>query len=669
MRTILCRYTSLLILSVVVVACGQTPPPRSAEPVVSSKISLMDEWLKGYELPEPSFEIQNPGKPDVLDYSEYGEFINLGKKGYKFKIKDRDRLKQDIGQGIYPNQNGVRQDENFKAMSEQGLMKESHWDLLKHENAQLAFYKWATVGDDPGVKAFFTGQILERSGHILHAIKSYYAAVVHFPKSAAWAADGSFVWYIAPAAMGSIKRLCRDYPDLNLEYLDYMFSIENGGDTNLGNDIVAVHPGRFIQKTFDEKLADRPDFDSLKIVERRGDGKVQLVKYENGHWQMLVDNKPFMVRGVTYGPTQIGLGPLDDFHYDVRWMRSDVNGNGIVDAPYEAWVDKNQNGVQDADEPAVGDFQLMKDMGVNAIRYYITNGTRTEYDPDLINKELLRDMYETYGIRLIAGDFLGAYTVGSGADWEAGTDYTDPKQLKFMKEIVRQKVLDLKDEPFLLMWLLGNENNMGSGNRGVNATRTLADKQPEAYAKFLNEVAEMIHELDPDHPVAIGNLGTGLLEYYGKYSPAIDIMGVNAYMGGGGFGIMWDEVKRVFDRPVMVTEYGVDAFDENLKDTNETAQSEYHYGNLRDIVINQAGGIYAGNSIGGIIFEYLDEWWKDTHGHPVTEQQREPQYPSAAFDGYNHEEWFGIVGQGTGRHSPFERHLRETYFMYQKYWQ
>ena len=32
------------------------------------------------------------------------------------------------------------------------------------------------------------------------------------------------------------------------------------------------------------------------------------------------------------------------------------------------------------------------------------------------------------------------------------------------------------------------------------------------------------------------------------------------------------------------------------------------------------------------------------------------------------EEWFGIISQGNGKHSPFMRQLRESYFVYQNFW-
>ncbi|NCC51871.1 MAG: hypothetical protein EOM20_11720, partial [Spartobacteria bacterium] len=274
------------------------------------------------------------------------------------------------------------------------------------------------------------------------------------------------------------------------------------------------------------------------------------------------------------------------------------------------------------------------------------------------------DMFDRYGIGVIAGDMVGAYTIGSGASWKDGTDYTDPVQRMRMKEVVRQKVKALKDEPWLLIWLLGNENNMPGDYSGINATRTNASSHPDAYASFINELAEMIHELDPNHPVAIGNLETGLGEYYARLAPAVDIFGINSYRGAGGFGGLFNEARAKFDRPVMIIEYGCDAYAEGVG-PDEAAQAHYHENCLKDIVLNQAGGGWAGNSIGGIIFEYVDEWWK---AKGPRHHQTKSQWQGPLPDGHMHEEWLGITGQGSGADSPRQRRLREAYFMYKSAW-
>ena len=625
---------------------------------------LIHRFMRGEALPEPAFTLMQPGVEAPVDYARFGVFRSTGTPDYQYTIKNHQGLKAAVGEGIYPNQDAILENPVYRELQKSGLMSTRHWDAMKLPDPRAAFFIWAEAQEEEGVKAFFTANALERAGLIMHAIKAYHAVIVHFPKSACWSADGKFVWYVAPAAVANIQRLCNQYPAQGWRYEDGFVRVINGEDTKLENDIVIVRPGRFVSRSVKQRIGELPDLSSMEIVERRGAGRVQAVKYSNGHWQLLVDGRLFMVRGISYSPTEIGYSPSNDSEFHSRWQFTDNNENGLIDAPYEAWVDRNGNGIQDPHEPAVGDFQLLNDMGCNAIRFFIPT-KNNEYDPSFINKPLFRDLYERFGISVIASDFLGAYTVGSGASWKDGTDYTNPEQRARMKEVVRQKVLDLKDEPWVLMWLLGNENNMRGDHKGVNATRTNASAHPREYAEFVNEVAQMIHELDPDRLVAIGNLETGLGEFYAKHAPEVDVFGINAYRGANGFGALWREARAQFDRPVLIVEYGCDAYAEG-KGPDEAAQAAYHLGCLRDIVLNQGGGELEGNSIGGVIFACVDEWWK-AGGDPRT-QETNSSWAGPMPDGLAHEEWFGIVGQGRGNNSPFERYLREAYHLYRHYW-
>jgi len=72
-----------------------------------------------------------------------------------------------------------------------------------------------------------------------------------------------------------------------------------------------------------------------------------------------------------------------------------------------------------------------------------------------------------------------------------------------------------------------------------------------------------------------------------------------------------------------------------------------------------------GNALGGVVFEWLDEWWKN-YEPTVHDKTAGAQGPFP--DGYMYEEWFGIIGQGDGKHSPFIRQLREGYYVYKKLW-
>lgn len=674
------RRLCLLGLSVAVLCgCGGHKPQPAAKPIPPAVVpvdpftQLLYRFQEGKPLPEPQFQLATPGEEIPVEYTKFGKYEGVGTANFSFTVTDEEGLKKALGEGIYPNEADlVKQDPAYQELEKKGELAVPKWDALRTATPEAAFFVWATAEEEPGVKQYNAALALEKAGLLIQALKGYNAVLVNFSTSYSHSVNGDFIWYLAPVALANMQRITRDYPELGWEYVGGAVIVENDRDTDISDDIVKVTPGKWIRKSIAERKKERIDLASLKIVETRGKGPVQLVKFENGHWQMRVDGKPYVVRGITYNPTTIGEGPVSDSSFAMRWQYTDLNKNGKIDAAYEAWVDADGNGTQDENEPEVGDFQLLKDMGVNTIRMYAGRYGDVTYDSSLVNKELLRDLYRTYGIRVIMGNFLGAYCVGSGATWEQGTDYTDPKQRECMKSIVRAMVMDLKDEPFVLMWVLGNENNMVSASAEVNASRTNAGQHPKVWAEFLNEVATMIHEIDPKHPVAVGNLENGMADVYAQYAPALDVFGINSYRGQYGFGSLWVDTKRLFDRPILITEYGCDAFSFQLNAPDEEAQARSLEASVRDMTFNQAGGPYAGNCIGGVLFEYLDEWWKDAYSGGEGEREDKHQYnckhkgpmPDERF----HEEWFGIVGQGSGKHSPFERVLRKAYAYYKSVW-
>jgi len=640
---------------------GMSAVKEDLQPVEEDQKTGVDK-VSEKGLPKSYFTLSFPGKEDFVDYSKYGEFEGVGTEKYRYIIKDRNGLSEAVGEGIYPNYKDVRRDKEFQRLEGEKKLEGNHWAFINSGDPQIDFFAWTQAPEHPGVRQYFAAEALRQGGLIEHAIKAYYATIIHFPNSYCWSADHKFVWYIAPEALKKIRFLLREYPGLRIELEGAEVKIINGKDTDLTNDIVRMNPGRFVSVKGDKR--DRVNLEELSIKLKRGKGKVCLIQFSNGHWQILVDDVPYTIKGISYLPTKVGDYPAGVCLND--WMFSDINKNGIIDSPYESWVDENGNNRRDKDEPVVGDFELLKAMGCNAIRIYHSK-SNSEYIPEEYNKELLRDLFATYGILVIMGDFLGAYAIGSGANWDEGTDYRDREQKERMKRIVREMVLDHKDEPYVLMWLLGNENNMPSVKNQVNDTRTNASIYPKDYALFVNEVAEMIHELDPDHPVGIGNLGMDLIEYYAEYAPAIDILGTNAYWGESGFGDLWSRVREEFDRPVLITEYGCDSYCVRSTGLDEDGQAKYHLGNWKDIEYNLAGGFGVGNSIGGVIFEWLDEWWKSPSCSPkIHDTTRD--VASAFPDGWSSEEWLGIVGQGDGSNSPFLRRLKKTYEAYKDIW-
>lgn len=627
--------------------------------------STLDKLEKGIEAIEEAqqepeeetiatiLELHDPGKEDIVDYKKYGEFKGIGTKDYKYIVKDQLGLSTAVGEGIYPNTTSVRWHPNFEKAKKEGRLSGSHWDLVNSKDLEAAFFRWALFPEPKGVSLFYLGTILEKAGLYKYAVKAYYAIVVHFPDAIGWTYWRT-PWYVGQAAIAKIKYLCKRHPELRMKLVDAEIDVVNGYDHDISNDSFIINPGRLIKnglhKSWWSRIKEffRKKTQRKKIKKVRSWGKVQLVQYDNGDWQLLVEDKPFVIKGITYAPTKVGQGPDDGSL--TNWMDYDYNENGKCDGPYDAFVDKNGNNRQDQDEPTVGDFKLMKDMGVNTIRLY--------HQPFEINKELLRKLYAEYGIMVIMGDFLGKYALGSGAEWHEGTDYANPLHQKNMLESIKKMIVEFKDEPYILMWLLGNEN--------VYGVACNADKNPEAFFKFCNEAALLIKTLDEQHPVVIASGDVLFLDQFTKYADEVDAFGTNAYRGGYGFGSYWQQVKTLADKPAFITEYGCPAFSKGMsKEEAEEAQADYLLGCWEDIEDNTEGGKGAGNSIGGIVFQYLDEWWK---AYEPSFHDTKGLFTGPFPDGFMHEEWLGVCGQGNGKQSPFLRTLRKSYYVYKEVW-
>ncbi len=639
---------------------AQAWDPRGWYWSVSEKAQASINVLTGKvtEEPEPNEKVNRTlpnlftkGKDKIIDYTKYGKFLNVGTENYHYSITNLKGLTEAVGEGIYPNTTDIYKNPRYQELKKLGRLSGNHWDYVNSDDLEAAFFKWVTAPEPWGVRLFYLGIIFERAKMYYEALKAYHALIVHYPNTIAWT-YWQTPWYPGQAAIAKIRHIIRTHPDLNLSDMWMKIQVQNGYDNDPKNDVFITYPGKIVEKSLIDKAKESLQIDKValgKEKKRVGNGKVRLVQYENDHWQLFVDDKPFIIKGITYSPTKIGQSP--DKGTLANWMTEDTNNNGLADGPYDSWVDANKNNQQDKDEPVIGDFQLMKEMGVNTLRLY--------HHPLPPNKELLRKMHKQYGFYVIMGDFLGKYTMGSGASWFEGTDYDNPEHRKNMMESVKKMVEEYKDEPYILMWLLGNENNYGVASN--------ADKKPESYFKFTNEVAQMIKSIDKNHPVAVGNGDTLFLDVFGKNAPDVDIFAANVYRGDYGFGSFWEQVQEASGKPTFISEYGCPGYAKHMTlDEAEEAQAEYHSGNWTDIEDNTAGMAHGvGNALGGIVFEWTDEWWKNYEPY-MHDKKSDAIGPFPG--GYYHEEWFGITSQGNGTHSPFMRQLRKAYFTYKELW-
>jgi len=644
--------------SVIVTKRRPTLPPLSHQPSMWER-GVPTELQAALQHAAPAFELADPGTELVVDYARYGRFHDIGTPQYRYDIVDRKGLAAAVGEGIYPNEESLLRDPAYgKALAKGQLDQGSLWEYVVRDDHHLTFFKWAGTDEESGgVKQFFTAMALEQAGVFRHAIKAYDAILVHFPDAVGWT-EFSTPWSVGQAAQARIEAILRLHPELGLRLEDARIAIEGGFDHLPDNDRVIVSPGRLVSVPSEQVNPPSIDLSQLAVTREIGRGRVRLRQYANRHWQLVVDGKPWIIRGISYQPSAVGESPDEGTLQD--WMVADRNHNGKPDGPFDAFVDENRNNRQDPDEPTVGDFQLFKDLGINTLRLY----------HHASSKALLRQLYEQYGIMVLMGDLVGMYTVGSGATWEEGTNYLDRKQRRRMTDSVKRMVREFKDEPFVLMWVLGNENNYG-GAHGIIGGKGNAGQYPMEYYRFLNELAAWIHREDPNHPVAIANGEWGFLDVIASQAPAIDVFGANVYRGWYGFGrSFFEAVRDWLDKPMLITEFGCPAYQAGRSlEAGELGQALYHFGNWVDLEDNMAGrGV--GNALGGVVFAWVDEWWKA--GQPPrfspSVHDTTPNWAGPFPGGKNYEEWYGLMSGGDGSRSPYLRQRRKASWLYQGLW-
>ncbi len=150
------------------------------------------------------------------------------------------------------------------------------------------------------------------------------------------------------------------------------------------------------------------------------------------------------------------------------------------------------------------------------------------------HQEKLLDKAESLGMTVTLGVWLGHE--------RHGFRYNDPKQAEAQKEAVRKAVLQYRNHPALLMWALGNEME-GDGSNPL-------------IWKAINDLAEMVHQLDPNHPTmtVIAEIGGDKAKKIAQFCPALDLVGINSY---GGLGSLADRLREQgWTKPYVVTEFG-----------------------------------------------------------------------------------------------------------------
>jgi hypothetical protein len=350
--------------------------------------------------------------------------------------------------------------------------------------------------------------------------------------------------------------------------------------------------------------------------------KVSVDKATNG-MRLKVDGKDFMINGMNWDYFPIG----QNFTYSL-WTQSD----DIIKAALDA------------------EMGLLKNMGVNTIRTYVG-----------IQPKWVTYIYENYGIYTMVNHSFGRYGLTLNGVWTPVTDYRDPTTQELLMAEVTALAEEFKDTPGLLLFLLGNENNYGLFWAGAETEdfpdeddkkREVGEKRGRPMYKLMNDAALRIKEISSSHPVAICNGDVLFIDIVAEECKDVDIYGTNMYRGVT-FTDAFTTVKEKLDMPIMLTEFGADAFNALDNQEDQKMQAFYMVNNWKDIYENAAGLGKAENAIGGFTFQFSDGWWKLGQTENLDIHDSGASWSNGGYyldtkNGSNNmnEEWFGICAKG-----------------------
>lgn len=360
----------------------------------------------------------------------------------------------------------------------------------------------------------------------------------------------------------------------------------------------------------------------------------------NGH-TLEIDGAPFMINGMNWDYFPIGT----NYSFSL-WNQSDDFIKAALDA----------------------EMGLLKNMGVNAVRMY--TGVQPKW---------IQYIYDNYGIYTMLNHPFGRYGLTLDGVWTPVTDYRDTATKELLMAEIKTLAGTYKNTPGLLMYLLGNENNYGLFWAGAETEAFPDDEQEKAYIgeqrgrpmyQLMNDAAKQMKSIDGSHPVAICNGDVLFIDIIAETCKDVDILGINAYRGVT-FTDMYQTVKSKLGKPVMLTEFGADAFNAINNREDQKSQAYYLHGNWKDIYANAAGLGGNDNSIGGFTFQFSDGWWKFGQTKNLDVHDNNASWPNGGYqsdyrEGRNNmnEEWFGICAKGqTNERGLYDLYPRAAYYV------
>jgi hypothetical protein len=266
--------------------------------------------------------------------------------------------------------------------------------------------------------------------------------------------------------------------------------------------------------------------------------------------------------------------------------------------------------------------------------------------------EQLLDKAEEYGIKVCAGFWI-----------DYNLDLTDNNVRNILIADFQNYVSVFRNHPAVLMWVLGNEQNINNGN--ITEWYSLA-----------NQLAQTAYDIEGInyHPAAIvnggiNNIGNINMSADDDSMPAIDIWGINIYAGysfinNPSYPNFFNQYMRLSLKPLWISEYGIDAWDNINNVESQKRQASWDSHNWDEIAEQNI-------CIGATLMSYSDEWWKmrqrnvhDNRGFSTDNMV----YPDCTPDRFFNEEWWGIVSVSDNGGNLDIVSPRLSYYAFKKRW-
>jgi cellulose synthase (UDP-forming) len=313
---------------------------------------------------------------------------------------------------------------------------------------------------------------------------------------------------------------------------------------------------KFSEEPFSKKPLQESKFSFLEEADKNY--RSDLVTGKPGNYQLLINGKPFYLRGVAFNTEH----DWRDGHMPLTRRQLEK------------------------------DFQRIKDMGANVIR---------RYDPGIYDRNILNIANE-YDLKVLYG-----FWFDPEVDY-----YKDTQRVQEYIANVEKTVSRYKDYSSVLGWSLGNET---WGLLKHRYAKPYLSKVRQHYIKMIETIAQRLHALDPERPVfsCMEHEDTqiaGELVAFRDGAPSVDVMGINSYYREQITKL--NHVTWQFDslRPYLVSEFGPRGYwnprynkiagTKALEETEEE-KSKWYCEQWNDYILANKG-----YNVGGIAFCWHD---------------------------------------------------------------